>query len=189
MKNDRQRTYPLKDLFPSYIRQATIQILDPGHDVLYLALVRTLQGARLTDGHVQRELDAAHGGAATEPARTDGGRRREADLVLARVGRREGESTLGRSLLRDYAVVAAEDFLCRHELIRRDTDWTERGGDCSSTHIHRDEDVETIVRFMFLGLGLVLFGLVMSYNELATSSYAQSFLRGEDHVPARYCLL
>lgn len=43
-------------------------------------------------------------------------RRREADAVLARLRRREGEAARGVPALRDHLVVVVEDFLFRRYL-------------------------------------------------------------------------
>ncbi len=100
----------MKDLFPSNIRQATIQIPDAGNDILNLALIRTFDSARFSHGHVQGQLDPSTLIPA-EPSRAYSWRGREADLVLARIGRRKGEPTLGRTFLGYDAVVVVKDFL------------------------------------------------------------------------------
>lgn len=102
----------MKHLLPPDILQPAAQILDALDDVVNLALVGALDGAGLADGQVEGQLDAAggvHGGEPVGAAR--GGRGHEADLVVARVGGREGEAARGGALLGDDAVVVVEDFL------------------------------------------------------------------------------
>ena len=55
----RELTYPLEDLFPPDILQPRVQILDLRHQCLNLVLVRALNPARLSNRHIQRELDGA----------------------------------------------------------------------------------------------------------------------------------
>ena len=96
-------------LLPPNILQPHIQILDPLHDILNLALIRALDLAGVADRQIQRELDAAGRLAVGEVARAMRGvARGEADAVVAGVGGREGEAALGGALLRDDAVVVVE---------------------------------------------------------------------------------
>ena len=87
-------THPLKHLLPSDILQPPVQILNLLHDILNLALIRTLDSARLSNGQIQGQLDAAHRMQGGEPARGSRiGCWREADLVIARVGSAECEAS------------------------------------------------------------------------------------------------
>lgn len=106
----RHNTYPLKNLLPSNILQPSIQILNLLHNILNLPLIRTLNIARLPNRKVESKFDPAL--VAPEPRPALGGRalRREADLVLARVGRGEGEAALARTPLRHDLVVVVEDL-------------------------------------------------------------------------------
>jgi len=54
-----RQTYSLEDLFPPDVLQPRVQVLDFLHQRLDLVLVRALDSARLSDRHVQRELDCA----------------------------------------------------------------------------------------------------------------------------------
>ncbi len=114
-------TYPLKDLFPPDVGQPPVQLLDLGHDAVDLGLVLALDLARLADGHVDGQLDPAHGHAAGagEPA-SQADRRvargREADSVQTGVGRTEsklGRAVRRRRLLRHHAVVVVKRLLDR----------------------------------------------------------------------------
>lgn len=69
-------SYPLEDLLPPDVRQPAIQLFDFSHDAVNLALVFTLNLARLANRNVDAQLDAAHRRAGTgEPAPdADGGR-------------------------------------------------------------------------------------------------------------------
>lgn len=100
----------MKHLLPPNILQPPIQILDLLHDILDLALIRALQRAGLANGQVQGQLDPVARRQRGEPAPA-GRRGREAQLVVARVGGREGEAPGRGALLGDHAVVVVEDFL------------------------------------------------------------------------------
>lgn len=52
-----RQTYSLEDLFPPYVLQPRVQVLDFLHERLDLVLIRALDSARLANRHVQRELD------------------------------------------------------------------------------------------------------------------------------------
>jgi len=52
-------TYTLENLLPSDIVESRVQVLDPLGQVVHLALVAALDLARLADGEVNVELDAA----------------------------------------------------------------------------------------------------------------------------------
>lgn len=94
-------------------------------------MVGALNVAGVADGNVERELDAAHRDQRRQPARRLGGRRRrEADPVVARVGRAEGEAPRGGALLGDHAVVVVEYLL--RGCVRRfggQVGWRANGGD------------------------------------------------------------
>ena len=109
-------TYPLEDLLPPNILQPAIQVPHLLHNILDLALIRTLDLARLADREVQLELDAACRLSVRQPAAVGRGARGcEAEPVLARVCGREGEAALGGAALRDDAVVVVEDLLDGYE--------------------------------------------------------------------------
>lgn len=92
--------------------QARVEVLDALRDVLQLALVGALDLAGLADGHVQGQLDAAVGVRGVEPVLAAAvAARREAEPVLARLVRREGEAAGRHAALGDDAVVVVEDFL------------------------------------------------------------------------------
>lgn len=61
-KEGRKGTHPLEHLLSPDIPQPSIQILDPRRNVLHLALVLALEGARLADGKVEVQPDPAVGG-------------------------------------------------------------------------------------------------------------------------------
>lgn len=88
-------TYALEDLLPPNIRQPAIQLLDFGDNVVDFTLVFALDLARLANGHVDGELDAAarHAGVGEPSADTDGrgAGRREAYPVVAGIRGGEGE--------------------------------------------------------------------------------------------------
>lgn len=95
------------------ILEAGVEVADALGDVHELGLIGRLDlgGA---DGEVEGQLDAAVGLCGRKPAWAPAAAaRREADLVLARLGRREGEFARRGSPLRDYPVVVVEDFLGR----------------------------------------------------------------------------
>jgi hypothetical protein len=109
-------TYPLENLLPPNILQPAIQVPHLLHNILDLALIRTLDLACLADREVQLELDAARRLSVRQPAAVGrGARRREAEPVLARVCGREGEAALGGAALRDDAVVVIKDLLDGYE--------------------------------------------------------------------------
>lgn len=111
-RGKRGGTYSLEDLLAPDILQTRVEVLDPLGDVLELALVGALDLAGLADGEVEGELDAAVGVGGVQPALAAAvAAWREAEPVVARVGRREGEAPRGRAPLRDYSVVVVEDFL------------------------------------------------------------------------------
>lgn len=105
-------TYPLKDLLPANILQPGIEVLDLLHDIQDLPLIRTLDGAGLADGQVEVQLDASDRLPSAQPtAGPPGGRRGEADLVVAGVGGAEGEATCARAALGYDAVVVVEGLV------------------------------------------------------------------------------
>ena len=109
-------TYPLENLLPPNILQPAIQVPHLLHNILDLALIRTLDLARLADREVQLELDATSRLFIRHPDVVGrGARGREAEPVLARVCGREGEAALGGAALRDDAVVVVEDLLDGYE--------------------------------------------------------------------------
>lgn len=106
------KTYPLENLLPPDILQSSIQILDLADNVADLALVAALDGAGLTNGHVELEPDVSGWLAAHQPALGRGHvGRGEADAVVAAVGSAEGEATFGGAALGYYAVVVVEGFV------------------------------------------------------------------------------
>lgn len=105
-------THPLVSLLSPDILQPSIQIADLARHILNLALVGTLNGARLTNGHVELKLDVSGRRAARQPPLGRGHvGRREADAVVARVGSTKSEAPLGSALLAHDAVVIVEDFV------------------------------------------------------------------------------
>ncbi|KAK5629141.1 hypothetical protein RRF57_004855 [Xylaria bambusicola] len=87
-----RETYSLEDLLAPDVLQARVEVLDTLRNVLQLALISALDLARLADGQVQRQLDAAVGVRSVQPALAAAvAARREADAVVARLVRREGE--------------------------------------------------------------------------------------------------
>ena len=54
---DERQTYSLEDLFPPHVLQPRVQVLDFLHQCLDLVLVGALDPARLSNRHVQSELD------------------------------------------------------------------------------------------------------------------------------------
>lgn len=101
--------YPLEDLLPSDILQSGIEVLDLLHDILDLALVRTLDGAGLADREVEVQLDASDRMASAQPtACRRSGRGGEADFVVTRVRGAEREATSAGTPLRNDAVVVVE---------------------------------------------------------------------------------
>lgn len=89
-----------------------VKVLDTRGQVLELVLVGALDLVGLANDHVERQLDAAVGLVGCPPRRAArGGRRREADLVLAGLGGGEGEAAGGGAALGDHAVFVVEDFL------------------------------------------------------------------------------
>ena len=109
-------TYPLENLLPPNILQPAIQVPHLLHNILDLALIRTLDLARLADREVQLKLDATCRLSVRQPAAVGrGARGREAEPVLARVCGREGEAALGGAALRDDTVVVIKDLLDGYE--------------------------------------------------------------------------
>jgi hypothetical protein len=106
------QTYSLEHLLPPHVVQPRIQVLEPPSKILNLGLVGALELARLADGKVEGQADAAVGLGGAEPGGAARRRRGlEADLVVACVGGREGEAARLATALRDDAVVVVEDFL------------------------------------------------------------------------------
>lgn len=102
----------MKHLLPPNIIQPRIEIPHARRQVLQLALVAALDRARLANRNVQRQPDPAVGRRHRQPVGPPTvGRRREAQLVVAWVRRREGELARGAAPLGDDAVVVVEDFL------------------------------------------------------------------------------
>ena len=106
----------MKHLFPTNILQPSIQILNLLHNILHLVLIFRLDLARLTDSHVQGDLDGAGRGTA-QPAAADGGvgLGSDADLVQTGVGGGEGEAAGVAVALGDDAVVVVEGFVDGYE--------------------------------------------------------------------------
>lgn len=101
----------LEHLLPAHILQPACQVLDLLDNVIDLALVRAFNLARLADGQIQRQLDVAQVLVRSIlAAMMVGPVGREADAVLARLGRREGEFALLGAALGDDGVVVVEDF-------------------------------------------------------------------------------
>src|SRR5438105_4810 len=102
--------YSLKDLLPPDIVETRIQVLDARRQVLELVLVRALDGARLADGHVERQADAAVGVGEGQPVGAAAvGRGRKADLVVACGGGGKRKFARGGAALGDDAVFVVED--------------------------------------------------------------------------------
>ena len=111
-------TYTLKNLLPPDVVQAGVKVLDAPGQILQLALVGALDGARLADGDVERQPNAAVGVTRRQPSAPAAvGRGREADLVVSGLSRREGELAARAAALRDDAVVVVKDFLERGVLL------------------------------------------------------------------------
>lgn len=107
----RRKTYALEDLLAADVEEAGVEVADALGDVDELGLVGGLDLAG-ADGEVEGEADAAVGLEDAEPvgaAAAAAGR--EADLVLARVRRREGEPARRLAPLRDYPVLVVEHLL------------------------------------------------------------------------------
>lgn len=105
-------TYPLEDLLSADILQSRVQVLDPRLNVLKLVLISALDDARLANGHVKGQLDAAVDVGGTQPAGLAAvGRGGKADLVVAGLVGSEGEAAAGAALLRYYAVVVVKELL------------------------------------------------------------------------------
>lgn len=107
-----QEAYPLEHLLPSDVLQSTIQVFDLGYNILNLALVRALDVARRADGHINRELDAAHLEPALQPpgVSSEVGRCK-AELVFSRVRGAERKAAFAIASLRHDAVVVVKDFI------------------------------------------------------------------------------
>lgn len=87
------KTYTLENLLPPDVLETRVEVLDALRQVLHLALVGASDLGRLADGQVELQLDAAVGVVLRQPALPARvGRRGEADLVLAGLGRGEGEA-------------------------------------------------------------------------------------------------
>jgi len=135
-------TFTLEDLLPANILQASVQVLDARRNVLELVLVGAFDLAALADGKVKCKADAAVVRVKREPAGTArGGRRGEAERVVAGVGSREGEAARCLATLGDYAVVVVEGF------------------------VDRDVDAETIVLGPLVGPLIVLLSSVVADDE------------------------
>lgn len=108
------KTYTLEDLLPPDVVQARVEVFDPLGQVVHLALVAALDLARLANGEVEVEPDAAIGIVRRQPALAAAAAGRgEADLVVARLGGVEGEAAVRIAPLRDHSVVIVEEFLLR----------------------------------------------------------------------------
>ncbi len=99
-RGERGDTHTLEDLLAADILQAGVEVADTADEVLHLGLVGALNLARLADGQVELEPDAAVGAQHAQPVLAPAAaRRREADTVLAGVGRAEGEPPRGAAPL------------------------------------------------------------------------------------------
>jgi hypothetical protein len=88
-----EEAHPLEDLLAPDILQARVQVLDALRDVLKLALITALDLARLADGKIQSQLDAAVRGGCAQPVLAPAvAARCEADAVIAGLVCREGEA-------------------------------------------------------------------------------------------------
>lgn len=106
------KTYTLEDLLAADVLQAGVEVADAADEVLHLGLVGALDLARLADGQVQLQPDAAVGAQHAQPVLAPAAaRRREADPVLARVRRAEREPPRRAAPLRYHAVVVVEELL------------------------------------------------------------------------------
>ena len=110
----RSVTHPLKDLFPPDILQPPIQIPNLLTNLAHLALIRTLDRARLPNRHIQRQFHHARPLPASKPspARFRG---REANPVVAGVGGAECKFSCVRAFGVDDGVVFVEDFVDGYE--------------------------------------------------------------------------
>ena len=86
-------TYPLEHLLPPDILQPAIQIPNFLYHLINLSLIRAFNLARFSNRNIQCKLNATPRLAVAQPTAA---RRhilgREAELMLARVRRREGET-------------------------------------------------------------------------------------------------
>lgn len=102
-------TYPLENLLSPDVVQPSIEVLDLLHNILHLALVFRFDLAGLTNGDIQREADCI---VSVPPAPRRGAAIWcQTDLVLARVGSREGESAGIRVALGDDTVVVVKGLV------------------------------------------------------------------------------
>ncbi len=107
-------TYSLEDLLAPDVLQARVEVLDALRDILQLALVTALDLARLADGQVQRQLDAAVGARGVQPVLAAAvAARREAEAVVASLVRREVNRPDEEPRCDTTRWVVVEDFLLR----------------------------------------------------------------------------
>ena len=93
------------------ILQPVVQILNLLCDVVDLGLIGTLNLARLTNRHVQVELDGAVHTTGSKPARRCYILRRKAEPVLARIGCGEGKAPFAMASLCNDTMVVIESLL------------------------------------------------------------------------------
>lgn len=102
--------YPLENLLASNVLQPRVQVLDLLGQCLDVRLVCALDPARLSDSHIQRELDGAVN-ATAQPASALHVLGSDANAVLTRVSGAEGEFAFARTALGDDAVIVVECLL------------------------------------------------------------------------------
>lgn len=152
-----------------------------------LVLVGALDNARLSDGHVQSQLDAAVrvGGAQPACLATVGGGS-EADLVVTSLGCGEREAATGTTLLRNYTVVAAEELLFSSLLeICPDVTLADMSskGSVTLTYINRDHDADIIVFPPRLPVVIVFLCCVVSNDQCVFwKLFVETFLGGAVEV-------
>ncbi len=159
----------MENLLPPDILQSTIQILDPLHNILNLALVRTLNLACLSNSQIKRKSDTAQRSERRKPAARVRRGGREADLVVSRIGGAEGEAASMGALLVDDAVVVVEYLLCNYQIVL----WLKevKGMLAQSrtgklrTYINRDQDVQPIMLRPRLPILIEFLRIIMSHNQ------------------------
>lgn len=88
--------------------QPSVQILDLLHNVLHLALVLRFNLARLANGHIKRHPDRIRRTAGKPASGHMAAIRSQTDLVLTRVGGREGKTARVAIALGNDPVVVVE---------------------------------------------------------------------------------
>jgi hypothetical protein len=112
------KTYPLENLLPLDILHPLIQVANPLHNIVNLALIRALNLARLPNRHIQRKLHSPVYTTSTQPAATAAALYvlgRHAEPMLAAVGGGEGEAAAVGTALGDDAVVVVKGLFYGYE--------------------------------------------------------------------------